>query len=135
MVQMTFEGFLPHTNPQSETIQTSKTSAATSSKAEAIVGQTELVDVSDTAHEVGITHKMAVTIELYDRLQRCYPNDPYKNDAVLWEILWLANFERTLNDPDPIFAFIAAIPCASGDQENARLRYREGDPAILEMTG
>ncbi len=93
------------------------------------------MDVSEIAQDAGITHKMAVTTELYDRLQRCHPGDQYENEVVLWEVLWLAEFGRTLNAPTPVFAFIAAIPGAGGDGENTRLRYTASDPAVLEMVG
>ncbi len=136
MVQMTFEGILSLYSPQSETTRTLKAPVAASIETGSIDdNRTDLVDVSDTAHDAGIKHKMAVTIELYERLQRCYPNDPYENEVVLWEVLWLAGFEHILNAPIPVFAFIAAIPCAGSEDENARLRYTAGDPAILEIIG
>jgi len=64
---------------------------------------------SDTAQDAGISHKMAIiTGELYDRLQRRHPGDLYENEVVLWNVLWLAEFEQTLNIPVPAFTFTTA---------------------------
>lgn len=134
MVQLSLEGLLPPHGCQSEQVQTPNASATTSYETGSNHhGHTDLVDVSETAQDAGISHKIAITTELYDRLQHCYPGDPYENEVVLWEVLWLAGFEHTLNLSAPMFAFIATIPCSGGMNENTRLRYRAGDPAILEI--
>jgi hypothetical protein len=91
------------------------------------------VDVSETAQDAGIPYKIAITGELYDRLQRCHPGDPYENEVALWDVLWLAAFERALNALVPAFAFAATIPCANGGNETIRLRYMSGDPVVIEI--
>lgn len=96
--------------------------------------QSDLVDVSETAQDAGIPYKIAVSSKLYERLQRCYPNDPYENEVVLWDVLWLGEFERTLNMLASVFTFTAIIPSTNGGNECIRLRYVAGDPAVIEMT-
>jgi hypothetical protein len=96
--------------------------------------QSDLVDVSETAQDAGIPYKIAVSSELYERLQRCYPDDPYENEVVLWDVLWLGEFERTLNMLASAFTFTATIPSTNGGNECIRLRYVAGDPAVIEMT-
>lgn len=93
----------------------------------------DLVDVSDTAQDVGILYRIAISSELHERLQRCYPNDPYENEVVLWNILSLAAFERTLNALAPTLAFSDTVPCTAGGDEIIRLRYVAGDPVVLEI--
>jgi hypothetical protein len=98
-----------------------------------ICNQSDLVDVSETAQDAGISHKMAVSNELYDLLQRCHPGDPYENEVVLWDILWLAEFEYTLDALVPVFAFTTTIPYMNGENECIRLRYVAGDPVAIEI--
>lgn len=98
-----------------------------------VFDRADLVDVTETAQDAGIPYKMAVTGELYDRLQRCHPGDPYENEIALWDVLWLGEFERTLNLLVSAFVFTATVPSTHGENERIRLRYVAGDPAVIEI--
>jgi len=129
-MQMTFDGlFLLQTTPHPAILTTDVPIPKTRS----IYTPSDLVDVSETAQDAGISYKMAVTGELYERLQRCRLGDPYENDVVLWDVLWLGEFERTLNMFVPAFTFTAAIPSKNGESESIGLRYVAGDPAVIEI--
>ena len=109
MIQMTLSLF-PSRAIQSDVIPTPKVPVAAPIETELVYARSDLVDVSETAQDVGIPYKMAITGEFYDRLQRCHPGDPYENEVVLWDVLWLGEFERTLNVLVLAFTFTAAIP-------------------------
>jgi hypothetical protein len=129
MMQMTFDGLLLQTTQ----IPVMPTADVPIQKTRLIYTPSDLVDVSETAQDAGIPYKITVTGELYERLRRCHPGDPYENEVVLWDVLWLTAFERTLNAFVPAFAFAATIPCANGGNETIRLRYLAGDPAVIEI--
>ena len=131
MMQMTFDGLLLLQTTRPPVMPTTDVPIQ---KTRLICTQSDLVDVSETAQDAGIPYKMAVTGELYERLQHCHPGDPYEYEVVLWDVLWLAAFERTLNAFVPAFAFAATIPCTNGGNETIRLRYLAGDPAVIEIT-
>jgi hypothetical protein len=123
MMQMTLESQLQATRPPVILTAAQETRS--------IHIQSDLVDVSETAQDAGIPYKIAVSSELYERMQHCSPNDPYENEVVLWNVLSLAAFERTLNALVPAFAFSAIVPCANGGNETIRLRYVVGDPVVI----
>src|SRR5688572_5294576 len=127
MIQMTLSLLTSRATPPNAT-QTSRLPAASPIETASVYARSDLVDVSATAQDVGIPYKMAVTGELYDRLQRCHPGDPYENEVVLWDVLWVGEFERTLNILVSAFVFIATIPSTNGGNECIRLRYVAGDP-------
>lgn len=116
-----------------DAIQTPKSSAVIPMKIGPTYTRSDLVDVSETAQDAGIPYKMAVTGELYDRLQRCHPGDPYENEVVLWDVLWLGEFEHTLNMFVPAFTFTTTIPSTKGENESIRLHYVAGDPVVIEI--
>lgn len=128
MMQMTLESLLSLQATRHPVIPTA------TQETRSIRIQSDLVDVSDTAQDAGIPYKIAVSSKLYERLQRCYPNDPYENEVVLWDLLWLGEFERTLNMLTSAFTFTATIPSTNGGNECIRLRYVAGDPVVIEMT-
>ncbi len=132
MIQMSLSLLAPHVTRPNAT-PTLKIHLAAPIETWSVYARSDLVDVSETAQDAGIPYKMAVTGELYDRLQRCHPGDPYENEVVLWDVLWLGEFERTLNVLVPAFVFIAAIPSTNGENESIRLRYVAGDPVVIEI--
>ena len=133
MIQMTLSLLISRATPP-DTTQTSRIPVASPIETASVYARSDLVDVSETAQDAGIPYKMAITGELYDRLQRCHPGDPYENEVVLWDVLWLGEFERTINMLVSAFTFIATIPSTKGENESIRLRYVAGDPAVIEMT-
>jgi hypothetical protein len=132
MIQMTLS-LLATRATRPDIVQTPEIPVAASIADGSISKITDLVDVSEAAQDAGIPYKMAITNELYERLQRCHPGDLYENEVVLWNVLWLGEFERTLNSLVPAFAFTATLPSANGGNECTRLRYVAGDPAVIEM--
>ncbi len=132
MIQMTLSLLTSRSTPLDAT-QTSRIPVASPIETASVYARSDLVDVSETAQDAGIPYKMAITGELYDRLQRCYPGDPYENEVALWDVLWLGEFERTINMLVSAFTFMAAIPSKNGGNECIRLRYVAGDPAVIEM--
>ena len=133
MIQMTLGILVPPRNTRPDVILTSKTPIAAPIAVGSISKITDLVDVSEAAQDAGIPYKMAITDELYERLQRCHPGDPYENEVVLWNVLWLGEFERTLNALVPAFAFTATLPYTDGGNECIRLRFIAGDPGVIEI--
>ena len=133
-MQMTIESLLPlQTTQPPIMLNVDVPAVVLIEETSSICNQTDLVDVSQTAQDAGIPYKMAITGELYDRLQRCHPRDPYESEVVLWDVLWLGEFERTLNALVPAFTFTATIPSTKGEKESIRLRYVAGDPTVIEI--
>ena len=132
MIQMALS-LLPTVAVRPDVIQIPKISVAAPIATGLVYTRSDLVDVSETAQDAGIPYKMAVTGELYERLQRCHPGDPYENEVVLWDVLWLGEFERTLNMFVPVFTFTAAIPSKNGESESIRLRYVAGNSVVIEI--
>lgn len=132
MIQMSFN-LLTLQAVQPDVFQTSRIPVAAPINIRPVYPRSDLVDVSETAQDAGVPYKMAVTGELYDRLQRCHPGDPYENGVVLWDVLWLGEFERTLNTLVPAFVFTATIPSTNCKGESIRLRFVAGDPTVIEI--
>jgi hypothetical protein len=132
MIQMTLS-LLATRVTRPDIVQTPEIPVDTPAQTGSVWSQSDPIDVSQTAQDAGIPYKIAITGDLYDRLQRCHPGDPYENEVVLWDVLWLGEFEHTLNSLVPAFAFTATIPCANGETECVRLRYIAGDPVVIEM--
>lgn len=132
MIQMTLS-LLTSRATQPDAIQVAKIPIVAPIETGPVYARNDLVNVSETAQDAGIPYKMAITGELYDRLQRCHPGDPYENEVALWDVLWLGEFERTLNVLVSAFTFRAIIPSTEGENESIRLRYIAGDPAVIEI--
>jgi len=102
-----------------------------------------LVDVSETAKEVGFKLPVAITEALHERLT------PTKADAAigqdydgrLWDVLWLAAFTIKIADPgtDTVTFTVALqeVEAKSGQPQSINLRLRavcgpgdEGEPVV-----
>ncbi len=102
-----------------------------------------LVDVSETAKEVGFRWPVVITAALHDRLTPSQHDERLGQDydARLWDVLWVAAYTAKLSDPgtDTVtFAVVLQeVEAKTGQPVNVDIRLRsvcgpgdEGEPVV-----